>query len=193
MAFDLYLDTSALVKLYVREPETVELSTFVRRHAPPLPYSSLHELELTHALERRREEGDLTVVDVTRITVALEKDLEGGVLARPEADWPGVFTRAIHLLRQHRGLRSLDALHIGQALECGAGWFITYDKRQAKAAAPRRRRRTVSVSTRVSRRVSARCYAKIARASAMAAFARSVCTGGSRRKTNGCAFRSSAQ
>lgn len=135
MAFDLYLDTSALVKLYVREPETVELSTFVRRHAPPLPYSSLHELELTHALERQREEGDLTSVDVTRITVALEKDLEGGVLARPEADWPGVFTRAIHLLRQHRGLRSLDALHIGQALECGAGWFITYDKRQAKAAA----------------------------------------------------------
>ena len=44
MAFDLYLDTSALVKLYVREPETAELSALVRRHAPPLPFSSLHEL-----------------------------------------------------------------------------------------------------------------------------------------------------
>lgn len=134
MAFDLYLDTSALVKLYVREPETAELSAFVRRHAPPLPFSSLHELELTHALERRHHEGDLTSVDLTRITAAFEKDLEASVLARPDADWPGTFARAIHLLRQHRGLRSLDALHIGHALEAGAVWFITYDKRQGKAA-----------------------------------------------------------
>lgn len=134
MAFDLYLDTSALVKLYVREPETAELSAFVRRHAPPLPFSSLHELELTQALERRHHEGDLTSVDLTRITAAFEKDLEASVLARPDADWPGTFARAIHLLRQHRGLRSLDALHIGHALEAGAVWFITYDKRQGKAA-----------------------------------------------------------
>ena len=135
MGFDLYLDTSALVKLYVREPETAELSAFVRRHAPPLPFSSLHELELTHALERRREEGDLSSVDVSRITAALEKDLAGGVLARPDADWPGTFARAIHLLRQHRGLRSLDALQIGHARESGAVWFVTYDRRQGKAAA----------------------------------------------------------
>ena len=131
---DLYLDTSALVKLYVREPETADLSAFVRRHAPPLPFSSLHELELTHALERRREDGDFSSIEVNRIVAAVEKDLESGVLARPTADWPGTFTRAIHLLRQHRGLRSLDALHIGHALEAGAGWFVTYDRRQGKAA-----------------------------------------------------------
>jgi len=135
MAFDLYLDTSALVKLYVREPETAELAAFVHRRAPPLPFSSLHELELTHALERRREEKDLSSVDVTRITTALGLDLEEGVLARPAAAWPGTFARAIHLLRQHRGLRSLDALHIGEALESGAIWFVTYDRRQGRAAA----------------------------------------------------------
>lgn len=133
-AFDLYLDSSALVKLYVREPETAELSAFVRKYAPPLPFTSLHELELTHALERRREEGDITTIGLNQITGALDKDLTQGVLARPGTEWPGIFARAIHLLRQHRGLRSLDALHIGHALESGAVWFVTYDKRQGKAA-----------------------------------------------------------
>ncbi len=135
MPFDLYLDTSALVKLYVREPETTELAAFVRRAAPPLPFSSLHELELTHAMERRREEKDLSSVDITRITSTLSLDLEQGILVRPDAAWPGTFARAIHLLRQHRGLRSLDSLHIGAALESGAIWFVTYDRRQGRAAA----------------------------------------------------------
>lgn len=134
-ALDLYLDSSALVKLYVRELETAELSAFVRKSSPPLPFSSLHELELTHALERRRSEGDLTTIQLNQIVSALDKDLTNGVLARPAADWPGTFAHAIHLLRQHRGLRSLDALHIGHALESGAVWFVTYDQRQAKAAA----------------------------------------------------------
>ena len=134
MAYDLYLDSSALVKLYVREPETAELSAFVRKSVPPLPYSSLHELELTHALERRREDADLSTIAVNQIVGAIDKDLTTGVLARPGTEWPGTFARAIHLLRQHRGLRSLDALHIGHALESGAVWFVTFDKRQGKAA-----------------------------------------------------------
>ncbi len=85
MATDLYLDSSALAKLYVREPETVELSAFVRQYAPPLPFSSLHELELTHAIERRREEGDLTTIQLNQITAALDKDLTTGVLARRQS------------------------------------------------------------------------------------------------------------
>lgn len=135
MALDLYLDSSALVKLYVREPETEELSAFVRKFSPPLPYSSLHELELTHALERRRAEGDLSTISSNQIVGSLDHDLTQGVLARPATEWPGTFARAIHLVRQHRGLRSLDALHIGHALESGAVWFVTYDHRQGKAAA----------------------------------------------------------
>lgn len=135
VAFDLYLDTSALVKLYVLEPESAALSAFVRRHSPPLPYSSLHELELTHALERRRAGGDLTASESNRIAAALEKDLKDGLLARPADDWPGTFARAIHLLKQHRGLRSLDSLHIGSALESGSASFVTYHQRQGRAAA----------------------------------------------------------
>lgn len=138
MAFTLYLDTSALVKLYVQEPETADLSACVSKHAPPLPFSSLHELELNHALERRREEGGLTGREINRIIATIEKDLDNGVLQRFNADWPDVFTRAIRLLRRHRGLRSLDALHVGSALGLGADWFVTYDRRQGRAASAER-------------------------------------------------------
>jgi hypothetical protein len=85
-------------------------------------------------VERRREEGDLSVMDVNRIVGCLDRDLTQGVLSRPTLEWSGTFARAIHLVRQHRGLRSLDALHIGHALESGAVRFVTFDRRQSKAA-----------------------------------------------------------
>jgi predicted nucleic acid-binding protein len=133
-AGELYLDSSALVKLYVREAETDDLAAFLRRRSPPLPFTALHELELTQALERRRAEGEVSMSEYKRVMAALEQDLTSGVLIRPVVEWPGVFARAVHLLKQHRGLRSLDALHIGHALESGAHWFVTYDRRQGKAA-----------------------------------------------------------
>lgn len=130
----LYLDTSALVKLYVHETETAELSAFVRRFKSPLPYTSLHDLELTHALERRRAERDLTAANVNQIRNLIEQDLESGILFRPDTNWPTAFARSIQLLRQHSGLRSLDALHVGCALELSSKRFVTYDRKQAIAA-----------------------------------------------------------
>ena len=34
-AYDVYFNISALVKLYMREPETSEVSAFVRKYAHP--------------------------------------------------------------------------------------------------------------------------------------------------------------
>lgn len=132
--FELYLDTSALAKLYVAEPESTDLADFLHRHRPPLPFTSLHELELTHALQRRQGEGDITVAQLNGIRRALERDLSDGILTRPPVEWPGAFARGIHLLQAHRGLRSLDSLHIGLALELGSQHFITYDSWQSQAA-----------------------------------------------------------
>ena len=130
----LYLDSSALVKLYVREPETTDLAAFVRRHAPPIPYSALHELELTRALLHRQDGQGLTAAAAARIKAAIDDHLAMGALARPEADWPAAFAEAIRLLSRHRGLRSLDALHIALALKLGSKLFVTFDRRQASAA-----------------------------------------------------------
>ena len=134
MAFDVYLDTSALVKLYLVEPESGTVAHWLLGHRPPVPYSSLHELEVTHAIERKCLEADFGFRQATLTRSTLEKDLAEGVLERPAPDWPGIFARAIHLLRQHRGLRSLDGLHVGSALEYGCVWFVSFDARQRKVA-----------------------------------------------------------
>ena len=134
MRADLYLDTSALVKLYVAEPETERLAAYVTRQPGPLPYTSLHELELTHALERRAADGDLPRPDVARICALIEKDLADGTLFRPEFAWESAFASAIHLVRQHKNLRSLDSLHLGYALGMKCTKFVTFDQRQARVA-----------------------------------------------------------
>jgi predicted nucleic acid-binding protein len=130
----LYLDTSALVKLYVAEPETEKLAAYVTRQPGPLPYTSLHELELTHALERRAADGDLPKTDVARVYALLEKDLADGTLFRPEFTWESAFSKANYLVRQHKNLRSLDSLHLGCALDLACSKFVTFDRRQARAA-----------------------------------------------------------
>ncbi len=133
----LYLDSSALVKLYLAEPESERLSEFVRQCEEPLPYTSLHELEFTQALERRQSIGDISAKQAERVRALVESDLAKGILLRIELAWPGIFAAAIRLLRRHGrqpGLRSLDSLHIACALGNKDGVFVTFDQRQRRAA-----------------------------------------------------------
>ena len=44
------------------------------------------------------------------------------------------FASAIHLVRQHKNLRSLDSLHLGYALGMKCTKFVTFDQRQARVA-----------------------------------------------------------
>ena len=49
----LWLDTSALVSLYVPEARSARVARLVRRAGEPLAFSQLHELELANALRLR--------------------------------------------------------------------------------------------------------------------------------------------
>ena len=133
----IYLDTSALAKLYLPEPGAEEIAKRVSSQDKPLPYTSLHELELTSALERRAATHDLSRDAVKRVTRAIEADLRNRVLTRTELDWPAVFASALPLLRRHAriGLRTLDGLHLACALQLDCRPLVTCDQAQAKAAA----------------------------------------------------------
>jgi uncharacterized protein len=133
----LYLDSSALTKLYLAELETPHVAQWVREQAEAIPFSFLHELELSSALERRQFAAELTPTGAKRIVRAIEVDLQNGVLRRPTLDWSNVFSTAIRLVRRHgqRGLRSLDSLHIASALQIRPRMLITFDQKQASAAA----------------------------------------------------------
>jgi uncharacterized protein len=115
-----YLDSSALVKLAVREPESAALRRYLRRRRP-LIASALARTEVARALLSlgpeavRRGLDVLARVDLVRINDRV-LDAAG---AMPPAE-----------------LRSLDAIHLATAQHLGTDLarIVTYDDRMAAAA-----------------------------------------------------------
>jgi predicted nucleic acid-binding protein len=126
-----YLDSSALVKLAVEEPESGALRRYLRRRRP-LVSSALARTEVLRALLLEGEEGlsrgreVLARVDLVRVN---DRILHGAGLLLP-AD-----------------LRSLDAIHLATAGQLGPdlSQIVTYDDKMLdagkrlgfKTAAPR--------------------------------------------------------
>jgi predicted nucleic acid-binding protein len=118
-----YVDSSALVKLAVREPESTALRRYLGRRRP-LVSSALARTEVTRALlplgpdAVRRGRDVLARIDLLRIN---DRVLDAAGLLAP-AD-----------------LRSVDAIHLASAEQLGSDLrvFVTYDERLATAAAGR--------------------------------------------------------
>jgi uncharacterized protein len=115
-----YLDSSAIVKLAVREDESVALRRYLRRRRP-LVSSSLARTEVIRALLPGGEDAVaagrkvLTRLDLVRVST-------------------GVLDEAALLLPVD--LLSLDAIHLATARRLGRdlGAILTYDERMAEAA-----------------------------------------------------------
>ena len=122
----LYLDSSAIVKLVVAEPETAALVETVRGRG--LVTSEIALAEVPRAIRRvvsgrRRNEGQAVLAELQDVLEVLAYvPLDRALLVRA-----GSFREAY--------LRTLDAIHLASALaiETDIGAFITYDERQAEA------------------------------------------------------------
>ena len=116
----IYLDSSAIVKLAVQEPESGALRRYLRRRRPYVS-SAIARTEVLRALlplgqsPVRRGQEVLTRIDLVRVN--------NRVLAAAGA-----------LLPQE--LRSLDAIHLATAQQIGSALaqLIIYDDRMAEAA-----------------------------------------------------------
>jgi predicted nucleic acid-binding protein len=115
-----YVDSSALVKLVVEEPESVALRRHLRRRSP-LVASALVRTEVARAVLPHgdgavsRAQSVLSAVDLIRISDQILR--AAGTLLPPE-------------------LRSLDAIHLATVLHLRSdiGTLVTYDERMAGAA-----------------------------------------------------------
>src|SRR5215472_11519726 len=115
-----YLDSSAIVKLAVREAESVELRRYLRRRRP-LVSSSLARTEVLRALLPAGDSAAgagrkvLTRLDLIRISTHI---LDEAAVLLPAR------------------IRSLDAIHLASAKQLGPdlGVIVTYDERMADAA-----------------------------------------------------------
>ncbi|KZS67854.1 ribonuclease [Mycobacterium kansasii] len=120
----LYLDTSALIKLIRREPESDALAEWLDTQAPAAWVSpTLTEVELPRAL-RCVESGLLTNVP--------------GLLARVARYGVDEVVRAAAAGYPDAALHSLDAIHPATAHAVFSSWlvaFVAYDERLLAAAA----------------------------------------------------------
>ena len=115
-----YLDSSALVKLAVREPESQALRRYLARRRP-LVCSTLARVEVARALlslgEQAVRRGDevLSRIDLVRIN---DRVLRAAAVLMPAE------------------LRSLDAIHLATAQLFGSELhrIVTYDNRMVSAA-----------------------------------------------------------
>ena len=115
-----YVDSSALVKLIVREPETDALRDYLSV-AGPLATSILSSVEVPRAVARVVPDGGATVSAVLGAMTIIT--LDSPIAARAANLGPA-------------GLRTLDAIHLATALELTGELtaFVCYDDRLAAAA-----------------------------------------------------------
>lgn len=130
----IYLDSSALAKLYVPEPESDRLDGFLRDRQD-LMISELAVTEVLSAVARRKREGILSDAQALEIRDALMADAEGGSFSRLDLS-PLIHREAerLHLGTSSVSIRTLDALHVALALSGAATHLITFDHRMRAAA-----------------------------------------------------------
>jgi uncharacterized protein len=130
----LYLDASALVKLYLPELGSDALDAAIRGRSD-LMVSDLAITEIVSAMSRRRREGTLPALSCVRLHRKILADIEGGLYAKNDL-MPEVHREAERLLLaiDNVALRAADALHLALASLSGASSIVTYDLRLAEAA-----------------------------------------------------------
>ena len=114
---NVYLDSSALTKLIIDEPESPSLQTALQGRT--LMTSRVAVVEVSKAVARSNPIADPT--RILSLVTMLELDADVAITAAATGG---------------AGLRALDAIHVATALLVGAELetFITYDTRQSGAA-----------------------------------------------------------
>ena len=133
----LYVDTSVLVKLYIKEEYSLEVSHWIRRNNEAIPLTRFHELEFTNAIYLKQFRTEMTNEQALLVLSKFDEHQRRGVYYRPQINWTGAINFALDLSQNHTkttGSRSLDILHVASALAIKANRFLTLDKRQSALA-----------------------------------------------------------
>ena len=132
----IYLDTSALVKLYVLEAGSEFVQSCLSEQDDPLPIWELQEAELANALHLNVFRNEWTEAEAELQIGHFRSRRQRGLYVFPEID-------RVELIREfHRlsletprtGCRTMDILHVACALQIPSCRFLTFDGRQGKLA-----------------------------------------------------------
>jgi uncharacterized protein len=105
-----YLETSALVKLYVREPGTERVLALARRSSESrLAILSLAQVEFRSAIRRRERAGEIPALVATQLLDAFSRHLESRFVTQTITDY--LLDIACALVDRH-ALRAFDAIQL---------------------------------------------------------------------------------
>lgn len=133
----LYLDTSAFLKLYVREADSGLVQAAVAGQSDPIPVWEILEAELFNALQQKVFRDEIGEADAERQVALFQKRKARGLYCVPEirrADLMADFRR-LSALSPRLGCRTMDILHVACASQLGVDSFLSFDDRQKRLAA----------------------------------------------------------
>ena len=133
----IYVDPSALLKLYLKEPESRAMTAWRAKAAGSLIVTHHGRVELINGIGLALHRGIITEATSEAALAALDDDFAQGRYVPADVLWRATLKRAAELSREHTpslGCRSLDILHVASALELEQKKFVTFDHRQQQLA-----------------------------------------------------------
>lgn len=133
----LYLDTSALLKLYIHENGSRAVQSRVESQDQPLPIWEIQEAELVNALRLKVFWDEITLTDAETQIGLFHKRRKRGLYVFPEIDRGSLLKCFLRLSTEtpRLGCRTMDIFHVACALEIAATEFLSFDQRQNALAA----------------------------------------------------------
>lgn len=134
---NLYVDPSALLKLYLQEPESRAMAMWRARISGALIVTHHGRVELINAIGLAAFRGLINERVFHDALAALDEDFEEGRYLQADLLWRATLKRAADLARRFTrtlGCRSLDVLHVASAVELELQVFVTFDGRQRELA-----------------------------------------------------------
>jgi predicted nucleic acid-binding protein len=131
-----YVDSSALVALYVPERFSNAARTVVRE-TPQVPFTRLHELEVANAFALLAGRGAITRTEHDAVRGQLGEDVAAQRLLPTQVEWDDVFAKAAEFSAAYTAqlfTRSLDLLHVAAAHLLETRSFVSADDRQLAVA-----------------------------------------------------------
>ena len=132
----IYLDTSALIKLYFLEEGSDFVQHCVMAQDEPLPVWEILEAELVNACRLKAFWGDITAAQADQQIGLFEQRMRRGQYYVPEIDRSELMSTFRNLSRQtpRFGCRTMDILHVACALQVLPAHFVSFDDRQRSLA-----------------------------------------------------------
>lgn len=128
----IYLDSGALVKLYIVESGSSLVQDNVAR-ADILPLNPLQSSEVQNAILAAHGRGFISAEAMEKTLDNFSADIRAGYFMETVPDWEAVWHRAMILARRHTRTilcRTLDILHVAIADLSDVDEMLTGDRRQ---------------------------------------------------------------